>query len=304
MNVRSMVRWDAQKRRLFVSFSMPLAQQPKWRFETDLDARDENWDLSETFQGAVFPQPDVKLQKVAAVAAFRSVVNGRWSWSSAVSFSHRNFRGLTAISPRAAPFFANGFSLKYDAGFEHKLLYNAERRLTIDSSLSGHFGKGFADLLGAFSGVGGSLDLRWFPFPVGDEYEMRSQFRAGMIAGPVPLDELYILGIERDSHLWLRGHVGTRNGKKGSAPQGRRFVLWNWEVDKIVHQNVFLTVKLGPFLDVGKIADPSGDVGSEGWLWDPGVQCKVSAFGGFTFVLSYGKDLRSGRGAFYTTVSR
>jgi hypothetical protein len=304
MNFRSMLRWDTQKRRLFASFSMPLAQQPKWRFAADLDARDEIWDLSETFQGTVSPQSDVNLQKVSAVAAIRSVVSGRWSWNSAVSFSYRHFRGLTAIAPQTAPLFANGFLLRYHAGTEHALLHDPERRLTIDSSLSGHFGKGSGDLLGAFSGAGGSLDLRWFPLAVSDEYEIRSQFRAGMIAGRVPLDEFFMLGIERDTHLWLRGHVGTRNGKKGNAPLGRRFVLWNWEGDKIVHQNVFLTVKLGPFLDVGKITDPSGEVGSEGWLWDPGVQCKVSAFGGFTFVLSYGKDLRSGRGALYTTVSR
>jgi hypothetical protein len=85
---------------------------------------------------------------------------------------------------------------------------------------------------------------------------------------------------------------------------GRRFVLWNWEVDKVVHENAFLTVKVGPFLDVGRIADPSGLFGSGGWLWDPGLQCKVRVLGGLTFVLSYGRDLGSGRDAWYTNVSR
>jgi hypothetical protein len=304
MNLRSMLRWDAQKRRLFASFSTPLAQEPRRRFEFYLDGRNEKWDLSDTFRGVPSLQSDVKLQKAEMGLEIRSIVSGRWSWSSGASLSYRNFQGLAGIAPQATPFFADGFSLKYRAGVEHKLLHHPERRLTVDSTVSGHFGKGFADLLGASGGIGGSLDLRWFPLPRGDDYETRGQFRAGAIAGPVPLDELFALGIERDNDFWLRGHIGTRDGKKGSAPMGRRFFLWNWEADKIVHQNAFLTVKLGPFLDAGKIMDPSGDFGSEGWLWDPGLQCKVRVFGSLTFVLSYGRDLRSGRDAFYTTVSR
>ena len=29
-------------------------------------------------------------------------------------------------------------------------------------------------------------------------------------------DELFELGMERDNDLWLRGHVGTRDGRKGA----------------------------------------------------------------------------------------
>ena len=85
---------------------------------------------------------------------------------------------------------------------------------------------------------------------------------------------------------------------------GREYVLWSWETDKILHQNAFLTVKLGPFLDLGRIADPSKDFLTKGWLWDPGVQCKVRVLGSLSIIFSYGRDLRSGRSAFYTTVLR
>src|SRR5262249_1951476 len=137
-----------------------------------------------------------------------------------------------------------------------------------------------------------------------DDYELYSRFGTGRMFGQVPLDELYALGLERDNDLWLRGHIGTQGGKKGSSPMGREYVLWNWEADKIVHQNGFLTVRLGPFVDIGRITDPSGDLISRGWLCDPGVQSKVSLFGGLRVIFSYGKDLRSGRNAFYITAQR
>ena len=34
-----------------------------------------------------------------------------------------------------------------------------------------------------------------------------------------------MLGLERDNDLWMRSHLGARNGLKGSAPLGRRYYL-------------------------------------------------------------------------------
>jgi len=82
LNVTSLQRWDSQKRRLFASLSAPLGQDPKWRPQFYLDGRNENWDLSGTFQGATSPKTDVKLQKAEAGAEIRSVISGRWTWKS------------------------------------------------------------------------------------------------------------------------------------------------------------------------------------------------------------------------------
>jgi hypothetical protein len=112
-----------------------------------------------------------------------------------------------------------------------------------------------------------------------------------------------MLGLERDNDLWLRGHVGTRNGLKGSAPLGRNYFLSNWEIDKTVYNNGLFGIKLSPFLDTGKITDPSGLLGSHVWLVDAGIQLKFSVLGvGATF--TYGKDLRTGNNAFYATTER
>jgi hypothetical protein len=126
--------------------------------------------------------------------------------------------------------------------------------------------------------------------------------RAGESFGDVPFDELFQLGIERDNDLWLRGTPGTTDGRKGAAPLGRRYFLTNWEMDKNVYGNGFFTVKIGPFVDNGAIADSSGLFGSQHWLWDTGAQCKIRVLGTMTVVLSYGRDLRGGRNVLYGTV--
>jgi hypothetical protein len=72
----------------------------------------------------------------------------------------------------------------------------------------------------------------------------------------------------------------------------------NSEVDKRLYSNGFLSLKLSPFLDTGKITDPASQLGSRRWLWDTGLQAKVRVLGlGLTF--NWGKDLVTGNNAFY-----
>lgn len=114
-----------------------------------------------------------------------------------------------------------------------------------------------------------------------------------------------MLGLERDNDrdLWMRAHVGTRNGRKGSSPLGRDYLLSSWDTDKNVYSNGFFAVKLGPFVDTGKVTDAVFPPGSQKWLWDTGAQAKLRVLGvGVTLI--YGKDLRTGNNAFYATVGR
>jgi hypothetical protein len=83
---------------------------------------------------------------------------------------------------------------------------------------------------------------------------------------------------------------------------GRSYFLSNFEIDKNVYTNVLVSVKLGPFLDSGKINDSSAGLGSQKWLWDLGVQAKVRVLG-LGATVSYGKDLRSGNNALYVSMS-
>ena len=305
VNLTSLVRWDTQKRRLFAEVSLPVYGDPSLRLRFYADARNENWNLSQTFSGAVTPLTNLNLRRIAAGAEFHAVVNGRWSWSAGSEAANRNFRNVSGAGFSVqGPFFNGGNSLVGWVGAQRTLMRVPERRFTLDSSAEARAGREFATELGPFATTRGSLNAHWFPRAKGDDYEMSAQIRAGATAGRVSLDELFQLGVERDNDLWLRGQAGTTGGRKGAAPLGRRYFLANWEMDKNIYGNGLFAVRLGPFLDNGAIADSSGLFGSQRWQWDSGLQCKVRILGGVTAVFSYGRNLRGGKGVFYGSVLR
>jgi len=305
VNVTSLARWDSEKRRVSLAVSLPVYGDPSLRLRVYADGRNENWNLTRTFFGAGTTLSDMNLRRVAAGAEFRSVVNGNWNWSGGAEVARRNFRNLLGpLSSSEQPFFTATTSLAGWLGAGRSLLRVPEHRFTLDTTAELRAGREFANGLGPFGSLRGSLLAHWLPQAQGDDYEMQTRIRAGGTAGKVTVDELFQLGIERDNDLWLRGHAGTTDGRKGAAPLGRRYFLVNWEMDKNIYRNGFFTLKLGPFLDSGAVADSSGLFGSQRWLWDSGIQCKVQVFGSVTVLLSYGRDLRGGKGAFYGTVLR
>jgi len=305
VNLTSLARWDSEKRRVSLALSLPLYDDPRLRLRLYADARNENWNLAQTFLGSGTPLTDLHLRRVTVGAEVQSIVNGRWSWSAGMEFADRNFRNFNGLTSQAERmFFTDAASVAAWLGLQRSLWRIPERRFTLDSSAEARAGREFAEGLGPFATLRGSLRAHWFPRAKGDDYEMHAQVRAGATAGKTTVDELFELGVERDNDLWLRGHAGTIGGRKGAAPLGRRFFLANWELDKNIYQNGFFTVKLGPFLDSGAVADSSSLFGSQRWLWDTGAQCKVRVLGSLTVALSYGKDLRGGRNVYYGTVLR
>jgi tetratricopeptide (TPR) repeat protein len=304
INATSLLRWDSEKRRAFGMLSTPVFDNPARRLTMYFDARNENWNLSNTFFGGTV-LADVNVRRIAGGIELHSVVNARWSWSTGMEVASRSFRNLQGINTAAeGTFFTDANSLGYWLRVDRSLLRVPERRFTLDASAEGRVGRTFAQNLGASGTARGALDAHWLPRASGDDYEMHTRLRAGVTVGRVPLDELFQLGVERDNDLWLRGHAGTSGGRKGAAPLGRRYFLANWEMDKNVYSNGLFTLKLGPFLDAGRVTDSSGLFGSRQWLWDTGAQCKVRVLGSVTIVLIYGRDLRGGRNVFYGTALR
>ena len=304
LNWRSLVRWDDEKRRVFSEIAAPIAENPAMRYRIYFEGRNENWDLRNTIVPSTPSSAHLNLQTAVLGAEIQSVVSVRWQWKTGVEYSYRKFRNVAGVPPQTAAFFTNGSAIALRSRVARSLIRFPERRFTLDSSANGEFGTFFENPLGRYGRIEGSLPLDWFPQARGEDYEMRGDLLGGRTFGKVPFDELFLLGFERDNDLWLRGHPGLRNGEKGNAPLGRNYVLANWEMNKIVYKGAFFTVKAGPFVDSGKIYDPSGNFGSPKWLWDTGIQAKIRLFGSLEFVLGYGKDLRSGNNSFFTTVTR
>ncbi len=303
VNVVSMLRWDAHKRRAAVTLSGPWRSNPKWRYGLSVDLRNENWAIRDSFTGPapVLGSLNLRSEKVSAeIASFNS---GRWGWSAGAEVSYRDYRNVnpgTAIMPNLL---LSGYQLKQTARLNYELLRVPERRFLVETHGSSELGRIWAQPSPSFAKLRGEIDSEWLPRARGDDYKMQSRISAGKTFGNAPFDELFMLGLERDNDLWLRAHIGTRDGIKGSAPLGRSYFLSNWEMDKNVYNNGLLGLKLGPFVDTGKMFDTTAALATPKWLCDTGAQAKVEAFG-VGVVFSYGKDLRTGNNAFYAQVEK
>jgi len=297
-NITSLYRWDKNKRRVAGAVSGPLHRDPKWRYRMAFDARNENWALRNFSAIPTTSLGALNFRRETGTVEIASFRNGRWNWSTGGEFSSRDFRSVTTHPGLPSELFLGGNQLKHFARINFDLLRIPEHRFTVASALSSQEGRTWNAANPAFAKLQAGSRIHWFPQTSGDDYEMTAQARYGRTYGDVPFDELFMLGIERDNDLMMRGHVGTDEGKKGFAPLGRNYFLSNWEIDKNVYGNGLFRLTLGPFVDTGKITDPNPALGSRKWLVDAGAQLKVRALG-VRFSLTYGKDLRTGRNAYY-----
>jgi hypothetical protein len=305
INFDSMYRWDAQKRRVFAQVSGPFEHSASYRWNLTIDLRVENWAIRNGFTG---PAPVLASFNMRhEMAAFDlSSYGDRFGWTVGAELSHRNFRSVvpgtvsgtasgTVLTPQML---ATGYELKQQAQVSSTVWRVPERRFTVSASAASDAARLWSPLQESFEKLTGSILWHWFPQVKGDDFETSQQLHAGCTLGQVPFDELFILGLERDNDLPLRAHIGARDGRKGSAPLGREYLLENWELNKDLYGNGLLHLRLSPFVDIGKITDPGTSLGSHQWLFDIGAQAKLRIFGS-GLVFSYGKDLRTGNNAFY-----
>jgi tetratricopeptide (TPR) repeat protein len=300
INFVSLLRADPQKRRVVAEMSGPFERSAKYRYQVVADLRNENWNILTSFTGPAKLLGGLNLRREAVGFNITSET-GRVQWSAGAELSHRDFRSVLPGAVLTPELLAEGYQLKQSTQLNFSLWRVPERRFFVDAGGSAQVARLWAQPRESFEKLQGRLEWHWFPQANGDDYEMRQQFRAGGTFGSLPFDELFVLGLERDNDLPVRAHIGTRDGRKGSAPLGRNYFLSSWETDKNLYSNGLATVKLGPFLDTGRITDPVSGLGSNKWLWDVGAQVKLVVFG-TGLVFTYGKDLRQGNNAFYLSL--
>ncbi|HLH08610.1 MAG TPA: tetratricopeptide repeat protein [Terriglobales bacterium] len=303
VNVTSLIRWDAQKRRGALNLSGPWRLNSKWRYTFGMDLRNENWAIRDSFSGPAPVLGSLNLRRAVVSGGVESFTSGRWGWSAGAEVSYRDYRSVeagTAITPNLL---LSGYQLKQLTSVNYELLRIPERRFVIEGRGTSQLARIWSAPSHSFAKLQSELDSRWLPQTRGDDYEMQSRVSLGKTFGEAPFDELFMLGLERDNDLWLRAHIGTYDGVKGSAPLGRSYFLSNWEMDKNLYDNGLLGLKLGPFVDTGKMMDTTTTFATSKWMWDTGAQTKISVLG-VGMVFSYGKDLRTGNNAFYAQMEK
>jgi len=295
INVAAGFRWDGEKRREQASIAFPLANNPKWLLRVGTDFRNENWALRNSFVGPAPLLSAFNLKRESAVAQFTDVMGGRWQWSTSTEVSRRQYHNIfEGVVPSQS--LAEGFQLAQSFGLRGDILDLPERRVTLDAGGSALVAKLWSAPQTTFAQTQGFVHFSWFPQPEGDKYQVQGFLRAGASAGVVPFDQLFVLGVLGDTDLYMRAHIATRDGKKGSAPMGSNYFLSNWEATRQVSPLPIAQIRVGPFVDTGRILGAGASFGSTKWLWDAGLEAKLQAFG-VSVTLSYARDLRAGKSA-------
>jgi hypothetical protein len=299
-NVASLLRWDCQKRRAWVAASGPLHYLPQWRWQIAFDARNENWAIRRSFTGNAPVLGSLNLQRQVATFSVTDIASGRWQWSTGAALSHRSYRNVQDGSALTPDIVLPGTELKYLLSVTGKPVDLPQRRLTVTTYARSQTARLWSQSSHVFEKLQGSARLRWFPVQDSNRWEIAQQVRGGGLLGASPFDELFMLGVERDNNLWLRGDIGDRDGRKGSAPLGTHYLLSNSGVYRRIYNNGLIHIQAGPLFDIGRIAAPTSGLASSRWMFDTGLEARITVLG--TRVLfTWGYDLRTGHNAIFAT---
>jgi tetratricopeptide (TPR) repeat protein len=303
INLDSLLRWDAQKRRAWLSLSAPLQNLPQWHWQISTDLRDENWAIRRSFTGTAPVLGSLNLERQGFDGVLTSLRNGAFQWSAGAELSHRTFRNVVDGSALTNQLVTPGFELKQLSTFNARLLELPEHRFSLSAGASSDFARMLSTPSHVSEKLQGSALVDWLPQMQGDNYELSEQLRGGKIFGAAPFDDLFVLGMDRDdTHLWMRGLIATRDGRKGSSPIGDVYLLSNTDFYKRIYSNGLFWIHAGPLLDIGKMSAPTSGLSADQWLFDTGVEVRLTVLH-TSVVLSYGRDLRSGANAFFGTVA-
>jgi tetratricopeptide (TPR) repeat protein len=298
-NVDTLLRFDAQKRRAWTALSAPLNNLPEWRWQIATDLRNENWAIRRSFTGAAPVLGSFNLEREQAGVTLTSLASGVFQWSAGAELSHRAFRNVVSGTALTSSLLTPGFELTQLTSLHARLLDRPEDRFTLTAGATSGFARTMSTPSHLSETLQGSALGHWHPGFRGDAWVLSQQLRAGKLFGTAPFDDLFVLGLDRDdTDLWIRGHIATRDGRKGSSPTGNAYLLSNTDFYRKIYGNGLFAILLGPLLDIGKMGAPTSGLSADQWLFDTGVEARLTVLH-TSVIFSYGRDLRSGANAFF-----
>lgn len=283
MRFDSFLRWDPDKRLVAGSMSGMVQGNPHLVYRAEGEVRNEIWNLA--WSGST---PLFKMSRSGGRIQFVSGIGSRIDWTNGFSAAQ-----LDIVN---GPY-ASGTEVAGESGIVWRAWENDSRRVALRIDGKAEFGR-LLSLPDPFTRLqaGTWIGSR----EQGRTPQLTFYGRAGWSDGQAPFDRLYMLGMERDNDLWLRGHLGTDSiGRKGNSPLGNNFVLAQMDATKTLYKREFFAWRLGPFFDAG---NAGGSLGSRGWLYDTGLETRLRLMDAVEFVGVGGYDLRAGGLVFYTAV--
>jgi tetratricopeptide (TPR) repeat protein len=307
LNVNTMLRYDPDKRRAFLAVAKPFRDNPHLLYRLGIDARDENWDLRNTYFGpsggsnGAGGLNQLILREIEAGGELQFGVIAGLQWTSGLWLKRRGFSGGDRSS-----IFSNGWSFQMKNGIRYRLWNLPEHRFHLDTSTDLTTGRLFTGAPSRVITGQGMVSANWLPQAKDEDLVVNVRAGVGKAFASVTFDELFMLGMERDNdeRLWLRGHVGTRDGRKGSAPLGTEYAILQAAVERTILKLPFVRIQAGPFFDAGRTGDPHRQFGSRGWMEDTGLKATIKTFSAVTWTVVYGRNLRDGGGVVYTAISK
>lgn len=298
MNLNGLFRWDHRKQRVLARLERPFILHPQWRWSLGSDLRREDWRLRGNGPDQEGQFPIFGLQRRELGFRLDWISGARWHWSGGPRLTWRRF-DFGDQGPAAETEGWNGWSLDYRTTVVRSLLHVPEHRLDLRSMGRMIAGAGLSSGNPKMLRLEGGIDLSVYLRPRTPDWRVHLSYRAGLISGSPPPDELFFIGLDLDDPNSLRGHIGTQDGFKGNAPFGTREQLIRSEVVKRVWGNGLLGIELGPFFDVGKAWAAPGLPPSRGWLADTGIRLAVDTPLGVGIACYWGWDLIGGGSSWY-----
>jgi hypothetical protein len=284
MHSTSFISWDEYRNRIYTSLSLPLGDEPHARLRVFADHRAETWDIGS----------DMELRKWETGFEAAKTWNDRISWSSGIKVSYRTYNGVQ--TDRSV--FQEGALVGVFGGVDFSIVRIPEKRL----SLKGKSLIGTGKFIGAndrpsFVNFEHSLHLTWFPHPADEDLATNANVHFGRALGSAPFDEFYSLGADRNMNLRLRAHRSEMD-QYGENPFGPGYLLFNWDISKTIFENGKFRWRLVPFVDTARISPGDLWKGPK-WFLDTGLQSGFQVFDSIELMMTYGKDLQSGRNVIY-----
>jgi tetratricopeptide (TPR) repeat protein len=294
ISVGASYRFSTNRHRAEAEVLTPLPLPGLAFLEAEGIFRSERWDISRPARDTGYDSR-FRFESTGFRAFVKHIPHYRFEFGYGIEYRNRTVHGsqpgLMLDSRNSGKLLFRGTVLPNDGRYRS--------RIDVQGFVARKFLPGNLD----YSGVTVEWNHR-YTFPGRKEVGVEVTLKGGGSRGALPIDDYYVVGLDRSSGNLLRGHhsVSSR-GHYGHAPMGTGFVLMNTTVDRRLIRVPFFNVLNLPYLDFkGLVFLDGARTYDRARVFEQG-KILVDVGAGFrletesrSLNLTYGRSLRDGTG--------